>query len=256
MLAQPTAPATEQNHSGDHGEEYTARHDAWEADRTARMVKAVYVYEAPVRLWHWINALAIVILGITGYLIANPLPSVPGEASGNFLMGYIRFTHFAAAFIFIVGFLGRIYWALVGNEHARQIFILPIASKRWWSEVLFELGWYLFLVKEPKKYVGHNPMAQLMMFLFFTVGAVYMICTGLALYGEGLGAESWASRLFGWVIDAVGGNSQQVHSWHHMGLWVTLIFVILHVYAAIREDIMSRQSLISTMISGWRTFKD
>ena len=27
-------------------------------------------------------------------------------------------------------------------------------------------------------------------------------------------------------------------------------------YAAIREDIMSRQSLISTMISGWRMFKD
>jgi Ni/Fe-hydrogenase 1 B-type cytochrome subunit len=25
---------------------------------------------------------------------------------------------------------------------------------------------------------------------------------------------------------------------------------------AIREDIMSRQSLISTMVSGWRMFKD
>ena len=29
-----------------------------------------------------------------------------------------------------------------------------------------------------------------------------------------------------------------------------------HVYVAIREDIMSRQSLISTMISGYRMFKD
>jgi Ni/Fe-hydrogenase 1 B-type cytochrome subunit len=112
------------------------------------------------------------------------------------------------------------------------------------------------MVKEPKKYVGHNPLAQLMMFLFFTIGAVYMICTGFALYGEGLGEGSWASNMFGWVISAVGGNSQQVHSWHHMGLWVTLIFVIVHIYAAIREDIMSRQSLISTMISGWRMFKD
>jgi Ni/Fe-hydrogenase 1 B-type cytochrome subunit len=33
-------------------------------------------------------------------------------------------------------------------------------------------------------------------------------------------------------------------------------FVILHVYAAIREDIMGRQSIVSTMISGHRTFKD
>lgn len=233
-----------------------AEQDAFEAEREARLVKAIYVYEAPLRLWHWINALAITVLALTGYLIANPLPSMPGEASDHYVMGTIRFFHFSAAYIFAVGFLGRIYWAFVGNHHARQIFILPIFDKGWWSEILHEIKWYLFLVKEPKKYVGHNPLAQLMMFLFFTVGAVYMICTGFALYGEGLGINSWASRMFGWVISAVGGNSQQVHSWHHMGLWVTLIFVIVHVYAAIREDIMSRQSLISTMISGWRMFKD
>ena len=233
-----------------------AEQDEFEAEREARLVKAIYVYEAPLRLWHWINALAITVLAITGILIANPLPSMPGEASDHYMMGTIRFLHFSAAYIFAVGFLGRIYWAFVGNHHARQIFILPITSAQWWGEILHEIKWYLFLVKEPKKYVGHNPLAQLMMFLFFTIGAVYMICTGFALYSEGAGKGSWQDMLFGWVIVAVGGNSQQVHSWHHMGMWVTTIFVILHVYAAIREDIMSRQSLISTMISGWRMFKD
>jgi Ni/Fe-hydrogenase 1 B-type cytochrome subunit len=44
--------------------------------------------------------------------------------------------------------------------------------------------------------------------------------------------------------------------WHHWGMWIISIFVLLHVYTAIREDILSRQSLISTMISGWRMFKD
>ena len=39
-------------------------------------------------------------------------------------------------------------------------------------------------------------------------------------------------------------------------MWAMLLFILLHVYAALREDIMSRQSLISTMISGWRLFKD
>lgn len=52
------------------------------------------------------------------------------------------------------------------------------------------------------------------------------------------------------------GSSQQVHSLHHLGLWAMVIFVTLHVYAAIREDIMGRQSMVSTMISGYRTFKD
>lgn len=233
-----------------------AEQDAFEAEREARLVKAIYVYEAPVRLWHWVNALAITVLFITGYLIGSPLPTQPGEASSTYVTGTIRLFHFTAAYVFAIGFLGRIYWAFVGNHHARQIFILPIFDKGWWNEILHEIKWYLFIVKEPQKYVGHNPLAQLAMFLFFTVGAVYMICTGFALYGEAQGIDSWTYRLFGWVISLVGGNSQQVHSWHHMGLWVTVIFVILHVYAAIREDIMSRQSMISTMISGWRMFKD
>ena len=34
-----------------------------------------------VRAWHWINALAIVVLAVTGYFIGSPLPSMPGEAS-------------------------------------------------------------------------------------------------------------------------------------------------------------------------------
>jgi Ni/Fe-hydrogenase 1 B-type cytochrome subunit len=52
------------------------------------------------------------------------------------------------------------------------------------------------------------------------------------------------------------GQSQDVHTWHHLMAWVIVLFVMVHVYAAIREDIMSRQSLVSTMLSGWRLFKD
>ena len=47
-----------------------------------------------------------------------------------------------------------------------------------------------------------------------------------------------------------------MHTWHHVGMWVIVVFVIMHIYAAIREDIMSRQSMVSTMLSGWRLFKD
>lgn len=81
--------------------------------------KSVYVYEAPVRIWHWVNALAILTLALTGYFIGSPLPSQPGEASANFLMGYIRFTHFAAGQVLAVFLILRVYWAIVGNKHAR-----------------------------------------------------------------------------------------------------------------------------------------
>lgn len=221
----------------------------------AAAIKSVYVYEAPVRLWHWVNAMAITVLAVTGYFIGSPLPTMPGEASANFLMGYIRFAHFAAGYVFAVGLLGRIYWAIVGNHHARELFTLPVFSGAYWREVLTMVKWYAFLIPRPSRYVGHNPLARAAMFFGFLFLSLFMIVTGFALYGEGLGMGSWADKLFGWVIPLFG-QSQDVHTWHHLGLWGMVIFVTLHVYAAIREDIMGRQSIVSTMISGYRTFKN
>lgn len=226
-----------------------------EAVQHGQTIKSVYVYEAPVRMWHWINALAIVVLCASGYFIGRPLPTMPGEASDHFLMGYIRFAHFAAGYVLAVGLLGRAYWALVGNHHARELFTLPLLQKAYWREVLTMLKWYLFLIPRPSQYVGHNPLARLMMFGGFLLLTLFMIVTGFALYSEGAGAGSWQDKLFGWVIPLFG-QSQDVHTWHRLGMWAMICFVMFHVYAAIREDIMGRQSIVSTMISGHRTFKD
>ena len=222
---------------------------------TGRSIKSVYVYEAPVRLWHWVIALAITVLAVTGYFIGSPLPTQPGEASANYLMGYIRFAHFSAAYIFAIGLAMRIYWAFVGNHHARELFTLPLFNTAYWKEVLTMVKWYAFLIRRPNRYVGHNPLARLAMFFGYFLLSLFMIATGFAMYGEGLQAGSWADHMFGWVIPLLG-QSQDVHTWHHLGMWVLICFVIFHVYAAIREDIMGRQSIVSTMISGHRTFKD
>lgn len=216
---------------------------------------SIYVYEAPVRIWHWVNALLIVVLCATGYLIGAPPPSLAPGDTGHMWFGYIRFAHFAAGQMLAVGFLFRILWAFVGNHHARQLFVLPVWSGRFWREVWHEAKWYAFLEREPKKYEGHNPLAQLAMFTMFTGGMAAMILTGLALYAEGQGQHTWWWSAFGWVHGLVG-DSMTLHTVHRLGMWVLVVFAIVHIYAAIREDIMSRQSLISTMISGRRMFKD
>lgn len=221
----------------------------------APALKSVYVYEAPVRIWHWINALAITVLAVTGYFIGSPLPTQPGEASANYLMGHIRFAHFTAGYVLAIGIAARLYWAIVGNHHARELFWVPILSRDYWVEVWGMLKWYAFIADRPGRYVGHNPLARFAMFFVYLLGTLFMIVTGFALYGEGLGAGSWADRWFGWVIPLFG-QSQDVHTWHHLGMWFLIVFIIVHVYAAIREDIMGRSSVVSTMISGHRTFKD
>lgn len=226
------------------------------SSQTVQPANTVYVYEIPVRLWHSLNALSIVVLAVTGYLIANPLSSVTGEASDHFLMGYIRFAHFAAAYVLVFALLFRLYWAFAGNEHARQLFLPPLHKKQFWSGVWHELRWYCFLDKEPRKYTGHNPLAVLTMHLVLLWGLVFMILTGFALYGEGEGQGSLVFSLFSsWLIPLFGG-SQALHSWHHLIMWIIVSFVIVHIYVAVREDKLSRQSMLKTIVTGWRTFKD
>ncbi|MCP4408200.1 MAG: Ni/Fe-hydrogenase, b-type cytochrome subunit [Gammaproteobacteria bacterium] len=215
----------------------------------------IYVYEAPVRIWHWTHGITFFVMCITGYFIGAPMDSVPGEASDQFLMGNIRLIHFIAAYAFTIGVLVRVYWAIVGNHYARELYFLPLWDMTWWRGFFHEIRFYLFMTREMHKYPGHNPLAQTAMFLFNGLGAFFMIATGFALYGEGLGQGSWADVMFGWIIPLIG-DSEAVHNWHNLGMWVILSTIIVHMYMAIRADIMSRQTSISTIISGWRMFKD
>lgn len=226
-----------------------------QAIKDGKKLTTVYVYEAPVRLWHWVNALSILVLCVTGYFIGSPFPTLSGEASAHYLMGTIRFTHFAAGYILAVGFLGRIIWAFFGNKYSRELFTFPFWRKSFWKGFFTEIQWYAFLKPRPLKFVGHNPLAQVFLFFVMVVGLAFMIVTGFALYSEGAGPGSWQDRLFGWVLPLLGG-SMQVHTLHHLGMWVIIVFVIIHVYSVIREDIMSRQSMVSAITNGYRTFRD
>ena len=217
--------------------------------------RAVYVFEMPVRIWHWLHAISIVVLAITGYLIANPLPAIGGEASEHFLMGNLRMIHFIAGYVFGIGFAVRIYWAIVGNKYSRELFILKVWRGEWWRNLWEEIKFYLFLRRDPPATFGHNPLAQVAMWLFNTLLGLFMIVTGFALYGEGLGLGSWADSWFGWVFVWLG-DSQNVRMWHLFGMWLFIFFSIIHIYMAIRADIMSKESSVSTIIGGWRTFRD
>jgi len=214
----------------------------------------VYVYDAATRIWHWVTMLCIIALCVTGYFIGAPLPSVNGgETTGHFLFGYIRMVHFIAGQILGVVFLMRIYRVFVGGPHARQIFYIPFWSLHWWKEVFGEIRWYLFIGK-PKEYVGHNPLAHLAMFLMFLLPTIVLLLTGFALYAEDAGIQSTWYKVFGWVFTVIG-NSFSVHTWHHVAMWIVILFAIVHMYMAIREDMTHRQTTVSSMISGWRFFR-
>lgn len=218
---------------------------------------AVYVWEAPVRLWHWVMMFAMFVLIGTGFLIGVPPPTVGGEAYDTFWFGYIRFAHFAAGYIFAVFLVLRVYWAIVGNKYAREIFVVPFSllTAKFWKGLISDVLFYLYLKKEPGSYEGHNPLAAVAMFFMYLLGSVWMILSGFALYGEGAGMGSWQHAWFTSWLQPLVGDSQQLHTYHRLGMWYLIIFSMAHMYMVVRQDIFTKETIISTMVNGWRVQK-
>ena len=100
----------------------------------------VYVWEFPVRFTHWINVLCLLALSVTGFYVGNPF--IYAQSSEQYIMGWIRFIHFVAAYTFLMSIIIRIYWFIVGNKYASISEWLPVTGKRL-GEMMEDLARFL-----------------------------------------------------------------------------------------------------------------
>ena len=209
----------------------------------------VYVWELPVRLTHWINAACIVVLGVSGYLIAHP----PGyltatEASFGYWFGIIRFTHFVAAYVFVVALLARIYWAFVGNKfaHWRSFMILTPTKLK---EAIRVAKIEIFQVSdEPIEPLGHNAVSSFTYGVLFLL-AIFQVVSGFGLYSAM--SQAWPARSFSWVMPLFG-SEQTLRSFHYAANWLFILFTIVHVYMVFYTDYVDGHGGLSGIISGWK----
>jgi Ni/Fe-hydrogenase 1 B-type cytochrome subunit len=134
------------------------------------------------------------------------------------------------------------------------MFYVPIWSAKWSRDFIGHLRWMLFLDSKEPLSEGHNPVARVAMFVLFLLPSLFMIVTGFAMYSEATGRDSWEHHAFGWIVE-FWRNTQDIHTVHRLGMWVMAIFVLIHVYFVIRDDILSRRTLVSAMISGKRFYR-
>ncbi len=218
------------------------------------MLRSVPVYGPGIRIWHWLNALSVVVLAITGYFIGMPPPSAIGDTSTLYVMGWIRFLHLAFGYVFALLSIMRLWLTFVERGITHQLYLPAIWRKVWLDGFLRQIRWN-FLAGKALRYVGLNPLANVAMLTMFLIPGAIMILTGFAMYAEVAGHDSWQYLLFGWVT-LLFGNTLDLHVIHRLAMWVMVWFVMIHVYIAVREDILSRQTVISTMLSGERQFRD
>lgn len=220
--------------------------------KTTFNYKRVYVWELPVRLFHWITVVTMLALIITGFLIANP-PAIPISIepvfTGTFAL--IRKIHFISAYVLIAATFFRLYWSLVGNRFANWRNFFPYTKKGLKNIFyVFKVDILLLRDKDHKLSnisIGHNYLASIsysIMMVFFWIQVV----TGFAMYADM--STWWFPQLFAWITDSF--SDIEIRYLHHLFTWIFISFVVVHVYLVLYHDYLEARGEASAMISGYK----
>ena len=222
-----------------------------------RNFKRVYVWELPVRIFHWLNALSITVLAITGFIIADP-PAIlsNAEASEIYWFGTVRFIHFTAAYIFFFNMILRIYWSFVGNQFSSWKAFWPFNKKMWHNlKHVFKID---ILLQNEKVHdiknisIGHNSVAAISYVALFVL-AIIQIFTGFGLYASTSGW--WLPKLFDWVVPFLGGDFA-ARTIHHISTWIFIFFTMIHVYLVFYHDWLEGRGEVSSMFGGYKFVRE
>jgi Ni/Fe-hydrogenase 1 B-type cytochrome subunit len=208
----------------------------------------VYIWEWPVRMTHWCTAYAILFLALTGYYLGHPYVTVTGPAGQHFLMGWARTVHFYVAIAFALSVVSRVVWMFFGNQYSHWDKFIPVTRRRWVG-FLPTLRYYLFQLRQPPGFVGHNPLAGFTytwVFLLFLI----QITTGLALYCVSAPIGS-PFRVFHFLLFLYGG-AQGARWVHHVVMWLILAFAIHHVYSSVLMSQVEARGTVESMASGYK----
>lgn len=200
-----------------------------------------YCWSVLLRLFHWMFALSIVFLVVTGFYINNPWTNTMIEGSHSFPMALMRYIHYIAAYTFAAAVAIRLFLYIFGNAQERVWDILPITGRNR-NNLKMTFLQYSYISDKHDERLGHNILAGLS-YLFTFIVALFMVMSGFfMLYPE---ASFWAGlgvMLF--------GSQQFARYLHHILMWWFMIFAVIHVYLCIWNDVKEPEGLISSIFTG------
>jgi len=209
----------------------------------------VYIWGAPLRAMHWIAALCIIVLIVTGFYIGRPYFMTTGAASDHFLMGWVRLAHFMAAAVIVMTGIVRVYWLFAGDKFERFPALFPVTPKNLRNLLRVLIAYVTLRPDKQPNFVGHNPLQQFSYTGVYLLATV-MVVTGFTLYGQS-NPGGLIFRAFAWVPPLLGGL-QHVRLLHHALTWGFILFIMMHVYFALRSDYIERGGGVSSIITGGR----
>ncbi|MBN8913428.1 MAG: cytochrome b/b6 domain-containing protein [Rhizobiales bacterium] len=221
-------------------------------------------WDVPTRLFHWINALAVFGLLVTGLDIL--LDGLFQHSSAGKVT--LKDFHVVFGYLMAANLLWRFVWAFLGNRYARWRAIVPGGPGYFTALRAYAAS---FFAGEPQQFVGHNPLARIAVSLLFVLLLV-QAATGLVLAGTDLYWPPFGHWFATWVAapgvdpalvapgatdlidktayDAMRAFRKPFVMVHEFGFYALAAVIILHIIAVVITEVREGGSIISAMFTG------
>lgn len=222
----------------------------------------VFVWSSNIRLFHWINVIAITLLIFIGLIILN------GKLFGVSTDGKVllKTIHVVVGYVFAINLLFRLIIGFIGKTHERWSKVLPF--RKGFSKELNE-----FKQHTKSAYKGHNPAGKLMVFALLSLMLIQLI-SGLVIAGTDIYFPPFGK----YFVQSIATDKQNIEVIKpyskvnvdevaykkmrdirkpfitaHVYAFYCLIFLIpLHIIGVIIAERRERTALVSAMITGYK----
>jgi len=224
--------------------------------------EAIFVWSRKIRLFHWLNVIAITLLICIGLIILN------GKLFGISTDGKVllKTIHVVVGYVFAINLLFRLLIGFIGKAHERWHKVLPF-NKGFMQELL------AFKQHKHAAYKGHNPAGKLMVFALLTLMFIQVV-SGLVIAGTDIYYPPFGK----YFVDSIAVDKQNTElitpyskvnvneaSYKemrtirkpfitaHVYAFYGLIFLIpLHIIGVIVAERREKTALVSAMITGYK----
>ena len=195
---------------------YTAGRNAQSAQHQPEMHR-VYMYTFYERMWHWLQAITILLLLATGIVIHRP------DTLGGLDLGLVVPLHNVMAFILVANAVFSAFYHFASGE-IRQYLPEPHG---YFTQAFTQLDYYVRGIFRGDPHPGQktpdnkmNPLQQATYLAILNVLLPLQMLTGLVMWG----AQFWPS------LAARLGGLVWLAPFHTLVAWLFASFVVLHIY--------------------------
>ena len=166
--------------------------------------RSVKVWDPIVRIFHWTIVAACTL--------------------NLFVLEEGKYWHRLTGYVVAGAIIVRLVWGFVGTRHARFADFYPTPRKL--KEQISGI-----IRRREKRYLGHNPLASVMMLLLMALLAGTAL-TGWMTTLDAFWGEKWLEQLHGAIANSI------------------MVLVFVHAGAAILESWRHRENLVWAMVTG------